>query len=78
MAFVDFELAWLELKAKLGEKRSWGTDQVLVEMAKLEVRCQLPEGERDFDARPAPPRHVPPTVGPHVAEGDRRADMATH
>lgn len=61
MAIVDFELAWLKLKAEIGQKRSWGADQVLLSMSRLEVDCQLPEGERDFDARPAR-QLTPPTV----------------
>lgn len=67
MAVVDFELAWLRLKAKLGTKRSWGADQVLLEMSQLEVETAVPEGERDFDRRPAPFSVLEPTELPPAA-----------
>lgn len=76
MAVVDHELAWLRLKAKLGTKRSWGADQVLLAMNTLEVDCQIPEGEQGFDSRPTRPPVIPPAVAA-LAEG-QSIDMASH
>lgn len=76
MAVVDHELAWLRLKAELGKKRSWGADQVLLQMNTLEVDCLIPEGERDFDKRPTRLPDFPPAV---AALTERQSDdMATH
>ncbi len=52
---VDFEKAWFELKAHVASKRSHGADQLKVEMADIEVRCRMPEGESGFDTRPLGP-----------------------
>jgi hypothetical protein len=49
---VDYERAWLRLKAIIDGKNSHGTRDLLREMAKIEVACEIPEAEQGFDARP--------------------------
>jgi hypothetical protein len=60
MAVVDFENAWYALKARLGEKRSWGTGQIAEVMAELEVHHRLSEDQQGFDDRPV--RQVAPST----------------
>lgn len=73
MPVVDYENAWFALKAKLSEKRSWGTTQIAEEMASIEVGYRLPEGQEGFDDRPLPPsvrdRQSKPALGEPVATG---------
>lgn len=52
MPVVDYELAWLRLKAHVDGKNSHGTSQLLRDMARIEVACELPEAEQGFDPRP--------------------------
>jgi hypothetical protein len=49
---VDYEKAWLELKAYVVEKNSHGQRDLLSKMSRIEVQCRLPEGERNFDPTP--------------------------
>jgi hypothetical protein len=49
---VDYERAWLELKAYIVLKNSHGQRDLLARMSHVEVACRLPEGERDFDPTP--------------------------
>jgi hypothetical protein len=46
---VDYERAFLELRARLLEKNSWGQRDLLSMLTRIEVDCRLPEGERNFD-----------------------------
>jgi hypothetical protein len=58
---VDYERAWLELKAAIVEKNSHGQRDLLSTMSRIEVQCRLPEGERNFDPTPLEQR---PAVRP--------------
>lgn len=46
---VDYERAWLELKAHIVSKNSHGQRDLISTMTHIEVDCRLPEGERNFD-----------------------------
>lgn len=52
MPVVDYEKAWLEMKAFLVTKNSHGQRDLLTRMSHIEVECRLPESERDFDPTP--------------------------
>jgi hypothetical protein len=52
MAVVNYERAWLRLKAEVLEKRSHGSAGLIELMAKLEVENTIPEGPADFDSLP--------------------------
>jgi hypothetical protein len=56
VAAVDFERAWVVLKAHLATKRSHGADELRVKMSDIEVECLVPESEQGFDLTPAPSR----------------------
>lgn len=56
MPVVDYESAWFALKAHVASKRSHGASELVEQMASLEVRHRLPEGQQGFDDRPLPPR----------------------
>jgi hypothetical protein len=49
---IDYENAWYALKARLSEKRSWGTAQIAEAMAQIEVDHRLDERQQGFDDRP--------------------------
>lgn len=49
---VDYERAFLELRAKLLGKNSWGQRDLLSLLTRIEVDCRLPESERDFNDAP--------------------------
>jgi len=49
---VDYEKAWVEMKAHLLSKNSHGQRDLLTRMAAIEVDCRVPEGDRDFDPTP--------------------------
>ena len=49
MSVVDYERAWLELKARILDKNSHGQRDLVAHMIHIEVDCRLPEGERNFD-----------------------------
>lgn len=62
---VDFERAWLELKAEIVSKNSHGQRDLLSRMAQIEVASRVPEGERDFDGSTIPyHRRQPATERP--------------
>jgi hypothetical protein len=76
---VDYERGWLRLREVILEKRSHGQDELLAQMARIELENELPEGAEDFDARP--PRRTTrasdtPTVGP-AADNGRELEMAS-
>jgi hypothetical protein len=56
---VDYERAWVELKAHLLSKNSHGQRDLLTEMAKIETGCRVPEDQRGYD--PDPPYSKPAT-----------------
>lgn len=45
MAVVDHERAWVQLQAVIASKSQHGREALLVEMATIASRCQMPEGE---------------------------------
>ena len=49
---VDYEKAWLELKAHVVGKNSHGQRDLLGAMTRIELDCRLPESERDFNDTP--------------------------
>jgi hypothetical protein len=55
---VDYERAWLELKAHVVSKNSHGQRDLVSTMTHIELDCRLPEGERNFDDT-AVPRSTP-------------------
>lgn len=57
---VDWEAAWLSLKAEIVKKRSHGARDLALRMAEIEVDNRVPSGQEGYD--PAPAR--PPTVAP--------------
>lgn len=64
---VDYERAWLEFKAAIVGKNSHGQRDLLAQMARIEVDCRVPEGERGFDpAPPIPLRRKSATAGPRA------------
>lgn len=63
MPVVNYERAWLRLKAHIDGKPSHGTRDLLSEMGRIEVACEIPEAEEGFDARPMP-RATPADVDP--------------
>lgn len=54
MPVVNYERAWLQLKAHIDGKPSHGTRDLLAQMGRIEVACEIPEAEEGFDARPLP------------------------
>lgn len=63
MPAVDYERAWLRLKAHLDSKPSHGKRDLFAEMARIEVESEVPEGQDLFDVRPL--------RGSQSADGDR-------
>lgn len=61
---VDYERAFLELRARLLSKRSWGQRELLALVTEIEVQSRLPEGERGFDPTPLPRQGTQPTTAP--------------
>jgi hypothetical protein len=59
MPVIDFESAWYELKAHIGQKRSHSARELAEAMAKIEVDHRLPEGQEGFDGRPLPQHRSP-------------------
>lgn len=53
---VDHERVLLRLKEHLQTKRAHGADELLLQIAKLEVENEIPESDEAFDPRPR--RHV--------------------
>ena len=56
MSLIDYERAWVELKAHIVSKNSHGQRELLTRMAEVEVECRAPEGERDYTDGPVPLR----------------------
>lgn len=52
MPMVDYEAAWLRLRAEIASKRSHGKKDLLVTMSEIEVDSMIPEGQEQFDPRP--------------------------
>lgn len=52
MASVDWERAWLALKAEIVKKPSHGKRDLLVAMGEIEVASTVPEGQDGYDPRP--------------------------
>jgi len=55
MTVVDHERAWLALKKVVTAKKSHGQRDLLSEMARIEIECEVPEDQEGFDG--APPVH---------------------
>lgn len=53
---VDYEKAWVEMKAHLLSKNSHGQRDLLTRMAQIEIDCRVPEEFRVFDPGPLPHR----------------------
>lgn len=58
---VDYERAWMELKAHIVSRSSHGKRDLLSRMAEIEVETRVPEGEEGFDPTP---RSKPAVVRP--------------
>jgi hypothetical protein len=52
MAVVDHERAWLAFKKVITSKASHGQRELLAEMARIEIECEVPEGQEGFDGTP--------------------------
>jgi hypothetical protein len=63
---VDYERAWLRLKAVIDEKRSHGQRDLHAAMAKLEVECML---DHDHEAVPTPSSTRATTDRPSRTDG---------
>ena len=74
MPDVDFDRAWLRLKAHIAEKRSHGQDGLFAEMARIEVECATDPNltAHDGPLRPgmplASPDALPEKATPLAAE----------
>lgn len=61
---IDYEAAWMALKASILEKRSHGQKDLLADMSRLEVENAVPAGLASVPPRPVngsstlPPRRV--------------------
>jgi hypothetical protein len=53
MALVDYERAWLALKAEIAKKPSHGKRDLQATMVDIELGSLVPEGQERFDSRPA-------------------------
>lgn len=71
MAVVDHERAWLRLKEYVLSRPSHGQRDLNTEMARLEVECELPEGEQHFSG-------LPPVSRPSDERPARASVMASH
>lgn len=58
---VDYEKAWVALKAEVVRKRSHGSRDLALLMAEIEVECRVPEGQEGFDGTPPAPRRTADT-----------------
>lgn len=56
MSVIDYERAWVELKAHIVSKNSHGQRELLTRMAEVEIDCRVPEGERGYEDGPTPLR----------------------
>jgi hypothetical protein len=57
---IDYEKAWVEMKAHLLSKNSHGQRDLLARMARIEIDCRVPEEERVYDPTPPAPSHSRP------------------
>lgn len=87
---VDYELAWLKLRAHVASKRSHGEDELTVVMAHIEVDCADPalrgvaapskrEATPAEDALASPsgmPRKADPLATKEAADGSKRENGA--
>lgn len=55
---VDYEAAWLDLKALVASKRSHGNKDLALAMSEIEVKHRLSERDQQFDPRPPTRLHV--------------------
>lgn len=53
MSLIDFEAAWMALKAEITQKGSHGQRDLLAAMSRIEVENQVPPGQEEFDPAPA-------------------------
>lgn len=61
---VDYERAFLDLKARLIEKRSWGLRELMVLLAEVELASQVDaEGIDPTPSKPHGNGHRVPTTG---------------
>lgn len=51
---IDYEKAWVALKAEIVKQRSHGSAALALKMAQIEVDCRVPEGQQGFDPTPRP------------------------
>lgn len=68
MAVVDHERAWLALKKVVTSKPSHGQRDLLSEMARIEIECEVPEGQEGFDGTPPAQHSSKPTEKPPALE----------
>lgn len=57
MAVVDHERGWLALKKYVASKSSHGKRDLLEEMTRIEIECEVPEGQEVYDGGPRPELH---------------------
>lgn len=57
MPVVDYERAWLRLKAHLKTKPAHGANDLIRHMTDLEIDSEIPEAGEAFDSRPLPRPH---------------------
>lgn len=75
---VDYERSWLRLRELILEKRSHGQDELLAQMARIELENELPESEEGFDARPLRRRtRASDTPAVEPAANGRELEMAS-
>lgn len=48
---VDYERAWLALKALVDSKKSHGRKDLFIAMTEIELASRVPEGQEGFDPR---------------------------
>jgi hypothetical protein len=53
VALVDYERAWLAMKAEVAKKPSHGKRDLQAAMVEIELGSLVPEGQERFDPRPA-------------------------
>jgi hypothetical protein len=70
MAALDYERAWLAFKKVVTAKASHGQRELLAEMARIEIECEVPEGQEGYDGTPPAPRSRPAEVPPALAVAD--------
>lgn len=76
MAAVDYERAWLALKAQIVGKASHGRRDLCVAMTQIELDCRVEEGQEGFN--PAPPRAKKKTPTVVASPASRRREPVGH